>query len=385
MTVKLGDIAFENRENWTGSTEGVPIVGLEHLTPGEIKLQDWTSDLKESTFTKKFRKGQVLLGRRRVYLRKAALAPFDGICSGDITVIESDPAKLLPELLPFIIQNDEFFDYAMKGSAGSLSPRVKWAYLANYTFNLPSLLEQRRQADLLWAANDLKESYKRLLAVSDEMAKSRFDEMFGDGFLEQNKHRIVKLKDISIKISDGVHAKPEYTASGKPFLSVVNIVKGFVDFTDCKFVSEVAYRKMISSTHPEKGDVLYTKVGATYGVPAYVDTDQDFCLYVSVCLIKPNHQKVDSRFLAFSMKMPYVKHQADTRIKGIGVPDLHLNQIREFDIILPPMEQQREFVAFIEQLDKSKVALQKGITALDDTIKTILHKTFFNEEEKNNV
>lgn len=179
--------------------------------------------------------------------------------------------------------------------------------------------------------------------------------MFGDGFLEQNKHRTVKLKDISIKISDGVHAKPEYTTSGKPFLSVVNIVKGFIDFNDCKFVSEEAYRKMISSTHPEKGDVLYTKVGATYGVPAYVDTDQDFCLYVSVCLIKPNHQKVDSRFLAFSMKMPYVKHQADIRIKGIGVPDLHLNQIREFDIILPPMEQQREFVAFIEQLDKSKV------------------------------
>lgn len=181
MIVKLGDVAFENRENWTGSTEGVPIVGLEHLTPGEITLKDWTSDLLESTFTKKFRKGQVLLGRRRVYLRKAALAPFDGICSGDITVIESNPAKLLPELLPFIIQNDEFFEYAMKGSAGSLSPRVKWAHLANYTFNPPSLPEQKRLADLLWAANDLKESYKRLLVASDEMAKSRFVEEQNNG------------------------------------------------------------------------------------------------------------------------------------------------------------------------------------------------------------
>ena len=148
--------------------------------------------------------------------------------------------------------------------------------------------------------------------------------MFGDPVTNPKAWAIVKLKSISQKISDGVHAKPIYTTEGKPFISVVNITRGFVDFTNCKYVSEEAYAQMIRSTQPEKGDILYTKVGATYGIPAYIDTDKEFCLYVSVCLIKPLHDKVNAKFLSHSMAMPYIKRQADQRIKGIGVPDLHI-------------------------------------------------------------
>ena len=178
MIVKLGEVARECRNTWKESKEGVPVVGLEHLEPGEITLSAWDID-SENTFSKKFSAGQVLLGRRRVYLRKAVLAPMDGICSGDITVIEALPNKILPELLPFIIQNDAFFNYAMKGSAGSLSPRVKWEHLQDYEFALPPLSEQRVLADKLWAAYRLKESYKKLLKATDEMVKSQFIEMFG--------------------------------------------------------------------------------------------------------------------------------------------------------------------------------------------------------------
>lgn len=157
ITVKLGDVASECRQTWTESQKGVPIVGLEHIIPGEIELQEWDSDI-EHTFSKKFKKGQILLGRRRVYLRKAVVAPCDGICSGDITVIEAKEG-ILPELLPFIIQNDHFFDFAVQGSAGSLSPRVKWEHLQNYEFKIPPIQEQKELANKLWAAYDLKKSY----------------------------------------------------------------------------------------------------------------------------------------------------------------------------------------------------------------------------------
>ena len=176
--VKLGDVAHECRLTWSGGQTDIPIVGLEHLVPGEIELSSWDSNI-EHTFSKKFLKGQVLLGRRRVYLKKAVVAPCDGICSGDITVIEST-GGILPELLPFVIQNDRFFDYAMQGSAGSLSPRVKWEHLKNYEFSLPPLAEQKVLADKLWAAYRLKESYKKLLAATEEMVKSQFIEMFGN-------------------------------------------------------------------------------------------------------------------------------------------------------------------------------------------------------------
>ena len=178
--------------------------------------------------------------------------------------------------------------------------------------------------------------------------------MFGDPIQNPMHWEIKKLGDICTKISDGVHAKPEYTSTGKPFISVVNINSGKLLFDDCKYVSEEANEKMIKSTQPEKGAVLYTKVGATYGIPALVDTDKEFCLYVSVALLKPKSDIVNSQFLTISMAQPYIKNQADKRIKGIGVPDLHLNQIREFDVLLPPLELQNQFNDFVQQIDKSK-------------------------------
>lgn len=171
--VLLGDVASEYKEKCKGSKDGYPIVGLEHLVPEEINLSSWDEN-KENTFTKIFRKGHVLFGRRRAYLKKAAVALFDGICSGDITVIEAKPEKIIPELLPFVIQNDNLFDFAVGKSAGSLSPRVKWEHLKNYEFELPSLDKQCRLAELLWSMNDTRKAYKKLIDETDNLVKSQF-------------------------------------------------------------------------------------------------------------------------------------------------------------------------------------------------------------------
>jgi type I restriction enzyme, S subunit len=171
--VKLGDVAIEHKETCKGSKDEYPIVGLEHLVPEEVTLTAW-SENGENTFTKMFRKGNVLFGRRRAYLKKAAVAPFDGICSGDITVIEAIPDRILPELLPFIIQNDDLFDFAVGKSAGSLSPRVKWEHLKNYEFELPDMDKQRELAELLWAIDATKKSYQKLITATDELVKSQF-------------------------------------------------------------------------------------------------------------------------------------------------------------------------------------------------------------------
>lgn len=171
--VKLGDVAFEHKETCKGSKDGYPIVGLEHLIPEEVTLTAWDEG-RDNTFTKIFRKGNVLFGRRRAYLKKAAVAPFNGICSGDITVIEAIPDRILPELLPFIIQNDDLFDFAVGKSAGSLSPRVKWEHLKNYEFELPNIDKQRELSELLWAMDATKKSYQKLIAATDELVKSQF-------------------------------------------------------------------------------------------------------------------------------------------------------------------------------------------------------------------
>ena len=121
--VRFEQIARECRESYKGSLQGKPIVGLEHLEPYDMLLKNYDVDI-ETTFTKSFEKGQILFGRRRAYQHKACVATIDGICSGDITVIEPIKGAVDPDLLPFIIQNDNFFEHAIKGSNGALSPRV---------------------------------------------------------------------------------------------------------------------------------------------------------------------------------------------------------------------------------------------------------------------
>ena len=241
---------------------------------------------------------------------------------------------------------------------------------------LRTMVEQKKIVCRLNKLTELISLRKQQLAKLDELVKARFVEMFGDPVTNPKGYEKYKLENLARKISDGVHSKPDYTETGRPFLSVVNINKGVINFKNCKYVSEDAYQKMIKSTHPERGDVLYTKVGATYGIPAYVDTDIAFCLYVSVCLIKPKREVINPRFLSLSMEMPYVKHQADRRIKGIGVPDLHLNQISEFEILCPPLKEQDIFIYFVERLDGEKRVVQQSLDKLELMKKALMQEYF---------
>ena len=206
--VKLSDVAREHKETVKGDKSNYPIVGLEHLIPENIRLTQWDLN-KENTFTKIFRKGCVLFGRRRAYLKKAVYADFDGICSGDITVIEAIPEKILPELLPFVIQNDDLFDYAVGKSAGSLSPRVKWEHLKNYEFELPDIERQHELAKMLWSIVETKESYERLMAATDELVKSQFIEQLS---LEKREIRLGDI--ISYKKKKKIQAR-DGKCSGK--------------------------------------------------------------------------------------------------------------------------------------------------------------------------
>ena len=259
---------------------------------------------------------------------------------------------------------------------GVAQNNINLSILKSFFIPLPPLETQKQIAAQLDKCTAVIAKHKQMLEKYDTLIKSRFIEMFGDPVQNPMGWEVKKLGNICTKISDGVHAKPEYTSTGKPFISVVNINSGKLLFDDCKYVSEEAYEKMIKSTHPEKGDVLYTKVGATYGIPALVDTDKDFCLYVSVALLKPKSEIVNSQFLTISMAQPYIKNQADKRIKGIGVPDLHLNQIREFDILLPPLELQNQFKAFVQQIDKSKFAVQKSLEKTETLYKSLMQRYF---------
>ena len=274
--VLLGDVAVEHKETCKGSKDGYPIVGLEHLIPEEITLTAWDEG-SENTFSKMFRKGNVLFGRRRAYLKKAAVAPFDGICSGDITVIEAKPDRILPELLPFIIQNDDLFDFAVGKSAGSLSPRVKWEHLKNYEFELPDMEKQKELAELLWAMDNTKKSYQKLIAATDELVKSQFIEMFGDPVKNPFGWPTMTLDQATKEIVSGQCLNGDagkLQPGQKAVLKVSAVTYGSFDANEYKVLRDT--KQITKGIYPQKGDLLFSRANTREYVGATVLIDQDY-------------------------------------------------------------------------------------------------------------
>ena len=132
------------------------VVGLEHIDPGDLRIRRWGDVADGTTFSTLFKSGQVLFGKRRAYQRKVAVADFEGVCSGDIYVLEPANDRLMPELLPFLCQTDAFFDHAVATSAGSLSPRTNWTSLASFEFLLPPIQEQARLLEAVLASDEVR-------------------------------------------------------------------------------------------------------------------------------------------------------------------------------------------------------------------------------------
>lgn len=118
-------------------------IGLENIESDNLKISTWGNIADGTTFTKRFCKGDVLFGKRRAYLKKVAVADFDGICSGDILVLRSKSKVMLPGLLPYYASSDAFINHAVSTSAGSLSPRTKWRDLSEFKFSVPDLKVQK--------------------------------------------------------------------------------------------------------------------------------------------------------------------------------------------------------------------------------------------------
>jgi type I restriction enzyme S subunit len=192
-----------------------------------------------------------------------------------------------------------------------------------------------------------------------------------------------RLEELSYLVTDGTHHTPTYISEGTPFLSVKNVRPFLIRDNDIKFISKEQHNEINQRCNPEKGDILYTKVGATYGYAAVNNLDYDFSIFVSLALIKPVMPFFDSKYAELVMNSEVVFSQARERVTGIGTPDLHLIEIRDFRIPLPPIEEQKEIVRRVEDLfkfaDQIEARYKKARSYTDKLTQSILAKAFRGE------
>ena len=156
-------------------------VAGEHMETDDLRIRRWGligDDYLGPAFHMRFKPGHVLYGSRRTYLRKVALAEFEGITANTTFVLETkDPVRLMPELLPFLMQTDAFHSYSIKHSKGSVNPYVNFSDLEAFEFLLPPIQEQARLVEALVAAQDSSETMLALVEATRVTQIATFEEL----------------------------------------------------------------------------------------------------------------------------------------------------------------------------------------------------------------
>ena len=164
------------------------------------------------------------------------------------------------------------------------------------------------------------------------------------------------------KITDGTHKTPTYLESGVTFISAKNIVNGELDFTDVKYISDDEYAEIQKRCQTEMGDILLSKSGSL-GAPVIVKTSERLGLFESLAVLKYDRSRLLPAFLCEQLKSDNVQRQFRVGTKGVAVKHLHLGVIADTNIVVPPIDVQNTFAAFVEQTDKSKLCGEMEVAA----------------------
>lgn len=219
---------------------------------------------------------------------------------------------------------------------------------------LPPVNEQRRIAAILDHADTLRAKRRQIVANLDELVSSTFHKMFGSLPISH------KLSECCVRITDGTHQSPQWADSGIPFLFITNITTGEINFDTKKFISTETWHELTRRSPITVGDVLYSSVGVTYGIPAVVRSPQRFAFQRHIAHIKPNADLLHSEFLAAMLASPRVKRQADRVARGAAQPTVNLSDIKNFEVTVPAYERQQDFVRRIGAIRINRESAKKA-------------------------
>jgi type I restriction enzyme S subunit len=335
-------------------------VGLEHLDPDSLKIRRWgePSDVEATKLL--FRKGDIILGRRRVYQRKLGVAEFDGICSAHAMVLRPRTDVILPEFLPFFMQSDLFMNRALEISVGSLSPTINWRTLAQQEFALPPLAEQRRIAGALRSSLSVAEAHYLAAQKALVCVEATREYLFAEERTKSFPLGSV-LEDIEAGRSlVGINEPPE---SGEYAVLKVSAV-GINGFLPTESKTLVKQDEFIPQYSIKSGDLLVTRTNThdLVGMTCYVEHDHPNLMLCDKTLRLVPRDGIAPKLLWEALWTRSIRQQIMSMATGTGAAMKNLSQakLRKLQIQLPldtndgsptlkRMSQVREMVSLLQK------------------------------------
>ena len=368
--MKLSDIVNRINGNVDRFTTDLEYyIGGEHIESNELEITKG-GNLKENLgklgfkFHFAFQERDVIFMARNPHLRKAGMVMFSGLCSDASYILRSkDENVITQEFLAIQLQSDHFWDYCERTKVGSVNFANNWTSIANYEFDLPPIEKQKDIAQKVWAAYRLKESYKKLLTATQEMVKSQFIEMFGNPVANNKGWSTMALKQVA----------PEEPSRERQTGTVWILNLDMIESHTGKIIDKVYDEdtNLLSVAPFDEGNVLYSKL-RPYLNKVVIPKGKGYATTELVPL-RPNQEYLNLTFFSHLLRGDDFVTYANTISSGTKMPRMPLNDLRNFQCILPPMEEQLKFEKVAEQADKSEFELRKSIEAIDQVIKSLIN------------
>ena len=273
----------------------------------------------------------------------------------------ADGVKVLRSKVPNA--NYRYLYYALKNAKipnTGYNRHYKW--LKELEIEYPPIDQQVKTVKVLDKVESIIYNRQNQLQKLDELVKARFVELFGDPISNPMNWNKRTLKEVCTKLNDGTHFSPESFSMGDyKYITAKNIKASGFDFSNITYVPEAVHRPIFERCNPEQGDVLYIKDGATTGIAIVNTLKEEFTLLSSVALLKQNRNVINGYFLAALLNNADMYSDIRNNMGGAAITRLTIAKLNAVKVIVPPLDLQNRFAAFVEQVDKSKVAVQKSL------------------------
>ena len=369
--MKIKDICTSVTDGSHNPPQGIEKSEYMMLSSKNIFDDEITFDeprfLSEKDFEREHKRTQIAVGD--------VLLTIVGTVGRTAVVDEDMPAFALQRSVAVLHPKNDvclprFLMYALRGKRTYIENRAKSVaqkgiYLkevSDIDIYIPDISNQEIIINKLDKVNTIIKLRQEELLALDNLIKARFVEMFGDPSTNPRGWDETTISDECFYIKDGPHKSlPDIGKEngGHPFISVRNIVNGHIDFSTARYISDEDYADAIRKCHPEKGDMLYSK-GGTTGIAKLIDIDEEFANWVHVAVLKFDKSRLNGVFFENMLNCSYCYEQSQRLTKGIANRDLVLSAMAQIKLYCPPMELQNQFADFANQVDKSKVTVQKA-------------------------
>lgn len=359
------------------TNENKKCIELEHIEPETGRVLGNTTTLISKSTKNVITEGDILFGKLRPYLKKFTKAPFSGVCSSEIWVLTPN-SKLTKNFLFYIIQSDDFIEQANK-SCGTKMPRADWGVVQKYKIYIPPITVQEKISDILHLVDNKIDLIDEIIIQTKKLRTGLIQKLFSEGIgtLDKNNNwqphtefkssvcgeipnpwYIAKLGEHVIKVGSGVTPKggsKAYVNHGIPLLRSQNILCGKLKLDDVAFITETQHAKMKGSQLQPR-DVLLNITGASIGRCAVLPDDfSEGNVNQHVCIIRTTPSLLPE-FGCIFLNSHFGQKQIWNLQAGGNREGLNFQQIRSFDIPLPPVNEQKGIVEICSTVD-SKIRL----------------------------